>query len=610
MSCAKIQGAGKLTPYSGRKDYRGWVFGGILLAMAACGGGGGGGGAPSTALTTTVMGGTSPISSSAVTLYEASTTSGGTPTLLAKGTTDNKGDVTFYYSPPPAGSVLYVTASGGVTGGAQNNTYISLLGVLGLTGSSSLPSSVVLNETTTAAAVTAFGASFGSNGVISGGLSALSNAYKTLGTLIDVQKGTILTTGTTATTIQNNANYLAACVQDSGNCQNEASDLSVPSKEIATGTLAIMYEIQNTPTLSNTESTDLKNMVSALSSPPYPTSSSTSSSAPSVSSVNATITTYCSSGCTHTVTGLDGLSNLALGGNDSVYVTNCYYGSSCTGSIAELASGTTTISLLQPGGTLTFNNPAYDAVDASGNVWISNFSGGDVTEINSSGSSVINAVSNVGTQPMGIAVDGSGNIWVANYGGGSVAEISSAGSILHTFSGGSYGFDGPQGIAVDSSNNIWVTNSQSSHVTEMSSSGTFIRTITVGLNPIGIAADASGNIWVANSGGTTVTEISSSGTVLHTISGFHGPHGIAVDGSGNVWVVNDNATGSNVAGVTEILAGTTSIKNYMGNFTTPFGVAVDHSGNVWVASSASPSTLLELIGVAAATTVPIVDQTR
>jgi hypothetical protein len=67
--------------------------------------------------------------------------------------------------------------------------------------------------------------------------------------------------------------------------------------------------------------------------------------------------------------------------------------------------------------------------------------------------------------PVAVAFDGR-HIWVANYYGGSVTEVNASdGSWVRTLSGGSYGLNGPYGVAFDGSH-IWVTNNGNS-VTEL-----------------------------------------------------------------------------------------------------------------------------------------------
>jgi DNA-binding beta-propeller fold protein YncE len=81
--------------------------------------------------------------------------------------------------------------------------------------------------------------------------------------------------------------------------------------------------------------------------------------------------------------------------------------------------------------------------------WGSNFSGGSYG---------FNA-------PYGVAFDGT-HLWVTNFNGGSVTELNaSGGSWVRTVSGGSYGFSNPYAIAFDGTH-LWVANNGNS-VTEL-----------------------------------------------------------------------------------------------------------------------------------------------
>jgi DNA-binding beta-propeller fold protein YncE len=65
-----------------------------------------------------------------------------------------------------------------------------------------------------------------------------------------------------------------------------------------------------------------------------------------------------------------------------------------------------------------------------------------------------------------IAFDGT-HLWVTNYGGSSVTELNASdGSWVRTVSGGSYGFSAPDAIAFDGAH-LWVTNHGGGSVTEL-----------------------------------------------------------------------------------------------------------------------------------------------
>jgi streptogramin lyase len=236
--------------------------------------------------------------------------------------------------------------------------------------------------------------------------------------------------------------------------------------------------------------------------------------------------------------------------------------------------------------TYTVGTSPYDiAIDASGNIWVTNSGDSTVTKLSSSGSTI--GTYPAGTYPYGMAIDASGNVWVADDGGSTVTKLSSSGSTIGTYTGG----NAPDGIAIDASGNVWVVNYLSdtagNSVTELSSSGSIIGKYPVGATAYDIAIDKSGNSWVTNNGGNSVTELSSSGSILGTYQVGSAPVGIAIDSSGNVWVSNNYSNS-----VTELSSSGSTIGTYpVGN--TPEGVAIDASGNVWVTNNLD-NTVTEL----------------
>jgi YVTN family beta-propeller protein len=217
------------------------------------------------------------------------------------------------------------------------------------------------------------------------------------------------------------------------------------------------------------------------------------------------------------------------------------------------------------------------AIDSSGNLWVTNFGtpaspGNTVSKFVPSYTFCQKSATNpasvtvtsagpftVGSEPYGIAIDASGNVWVSNFGSNTVTELSPAGTVLNTVTVGT----GPQGIAIDPSGNVWVANSGSNTVTVINPSAIQPATTIyqVGNGPHSVAIETTGNVWVSNFGSTanpgkTVTELVFNGgnTLQRTLTFAVGgnPEGIAIDFLGNVWVTNYFA-----ATLTEWLGATT-----------------------------------------------------
>jgi streptogramin lyase len=166
------------------------------------------------------------------------------------------------------------------------------------------------------------------------------------------------------------------------------------------------------------------------------------------------------------------------------------------------------------GNSLAF--PVALAVDAGHNAWVVNQGGLlPITEISADGSTVTNVNCDC-NGASGVAADQKGNLWIANYYGNSISEVNTCGTLeLDAATGG--GVLRPQGIAVDGAGTVWVANYQGNSLSELDGAssatpGTFVSPSSgFGsdaslLDPYGLAIDASGNVWVSNSGKNTLTE--------------------------------------------------------------------------------------------------------
>jgi streptogramin lyase len=160
--------------------------------------------------------------------------------------------------------------------------------------------------------------------------------------------------------------------------------------------------------------------------------------------------------------------------------------------------------------------PVALAVDASHNAWVVNQGGLlPITLISADGSKVTSYNCDC-NGASGVATDQKGNIWIANYYGNSISEVDTCGTLeLDAATGG--GVLRPQGIAVDGTGTVWVANYQGNSLSELGGAssaapGTFLSPSSgFGadaslLDPYGLAIDASGNLWLTNSGKNTLTE--------------------------------------------------------------------------------------------------------
>ena len=243
-----------------------------------------------------------------------------------------------------------------------------------------------------------------------------------------------------------------------------------------------------------------------------------------------------------------------------------------------------------------FMNPAALARDSSGNLYVTDVNDYVLRKITSSGvvTTLAGSVGNPGSTDgtgsaalfsslFGVSVDASGNVYGSDYGNGTIRKITPAG-VVTTFSGepehpGSADgtgnvarFYSPVGCTLDSSGNLFVTDY----------SNFTIRKIT----PAGVVTTVAG---IAGQEGS----VDGTGSAVR----FDNPIGIAVDGSGNIFTTDlvDTVRKITPAGVVTTLAGTAGLGGYdngPGNvalFSAPVGVVVDSSGNLFVTDAGASS---------------------
>jgi len=549
-----------------------------------------------------------------------------------------------------SGQQVYLYSAGGdprVGGGA--NSASGLMAVLGQCGSGNsftgLPSTILMNEVTTVAAAYAL-AGFATDAThIASSNTALAvagvkNAAQTAGNLATLT-GTALTTTAAGNgvvpqlEINTLADVLAACINTTGPTSSGCTTLFSNAESggttgtTPTDTATAAINIAHNPSASPTA---LYGLVTAQA--PF---QSYLASAPNDWTI----------AITYSSNSLNGSTTLAIDGSDNIWVTN---------------SDTSTISKFSPVGVVLdggsgftgggLNGPNGIAIDSTSTyVWVANEkpgygtmgATGSISKFNSSGNPQSGSPYKVGgvDDPNSVAIDASGNVWVSDYQANHLTELNSSGVAVtgSPFSGG--GLSGNDGIAFEPSNgDIWVANADAATGTTISrfqSSGAAYGASPYsggGLNgPIVPAIDHSGNVWVANYGSLAaapsqggVSEFDSSGNAISPSGGYvgggvhgtyGGPYGIAIDGDGKVWVANYGpAEASNKGSVSAFDSSGNALSpsnGYQPGLSKADSLAIDGSGNVWVVDNGGSSitqnfggALTELVGSAAPVVTPIV----
>jgi DNA-binding beta-propeller fold protein YncE len=238
-------------------------------------------------------------------------------------------------------------------------------------------------------------------------------------------------------------------------------------------------------------------------------------------------------------------------------------------------------------------------IDSLGNVYASNWLGGQIQKYDSGGTLVTSWAVD---QSVLAYVDPSDNVWGIDYDSSTVYKYDSDGNLLMTLGSPGSGdgqFSGPRGLAVDSDGNIWVADTGNSRIQKFDPSGNFLLKV-VGFSSIyDIAVDSSNNVYTVLLGGT-IKKYNSSGTYIITIGSngsgngqFNSPRRLSFDSNDNMYVAD--AGNARV----QILD---SSGNYLSSFTifegsnNFFGLDVTPDGNTLYVADTINNRVQKFIG--------------
>jgi sugar lactone lactonase YvrE len=205
--------------------------------------------------------------------------------------------------------------------------------------------------------------------------------------------------------------------------------------------------------------------------------------------------------------------------------------------VVSTLAGSGTYSYLDGTGTgAHFNQPRGVAIDASGNLFVADTSNQRIRKVTSAGvvstlagSGAPGAADGVGTSasfnnPYGVAVDATGVVYVADYSNHLIRKITPAGVVSTLAGTGTAGsangtgtnasFNSPRGLAIDANGAVFVADYGNHLIRKITSEGV-------------VSAFAG-------------TGIRGSANAVGTLASFNNPADIALDGSGHLWVTDSN----------------------------------------------------------------------
>lgn len=260
---------------------------------------------------------------------------------------------------------------------------------------------------------------------------------------------------------------------------------------------------------------------------------------------------------TGSIARFNGPAGVAVGSGGTIYVAdtdNDTIRKITTGGVVTTLAGLagTAGDMNATGNAAFFNQPYSVAIDSSGNIFVADYGNNSIREVTqagvvttlagsvASGSSDGSGASASFNLPIGIAIDASGNLYVSDSGNMTIRKVTPAGVVTTIAgtpgvagyadgTGAAAQFGSPRGLAVDGSGNIFVADAANNTIRKITPAGV-VTTIAGAPNnfanaegtgagalfdvPVGVAVDGNGNVFVS----TELGYIISKGAVANNIA--------------------------------------------------------------------------------------------